>query len=181
MRRPSFGTDGLIRAGKAPLFAPAGIFSKDLEIKIFKQKILMPAIIDASGAILGRLASEVAKRALKGEEIIIINAEKAVISGNKEAVVEKYLHRRQIGNPKKGPFFPKRPDLIVKRAIRGMLPYKRKRGKEALKRIKVFIGVPEELNINPEKVERAKKGIEDISSPFIEVLELSKHLGWNHE
>jgi len=141
----------------------------------------MPTIIDASGAILGRLASEVAKRALKGEEIIIINAEKAVISGNKEAVLEKYLHRRRIGNPKKGPFFPKRPDLIVKRAIRGMLPYKKKRGKEALKRIKVFIGVPEELEIEAERVEKAKKRVDDISCPFIEVLELSKLLGWSYE
>ena len=141
----------------------------------------MPTIIDASGAILGRLASEVAKRALKGEEIIIINAEKAVISGNKEAVLEKYLHRRRIGNPKKGPFFPKRPDLIVKRAIRGMLPYKKKRGKEALKRIRVFIGVPEELDIEAERVEKAKKRVDDISCPFIEVLELSKLLGWSYE
>ena len=141
----------------------------------------MPTIIDASGAILGRLASEVAKRALKGEEIIIINAEKAVISGNKEAVLEKYLHRRRIGNPKKGPFFPKRPDLIVKRAIRGMLPYKKKKGKEALKRIRVFIGVPEELKIEAERVEKAKKRVDDISCPFIEVLELSKLLGWSYE
>ncbi len=141
----------------------------------------MPTIIDASGAILGRLASEVAKRALKGEEFIIINAEKAIITGNKEATIEKYLHRRQIGSPKKGPFFPKRPDLIVKRAIRGMLPYKKQRGREALKRIKVYIGVPEELNIDLTKVEKPKKTVEDISCPYIEVLELSKHLGWNYE
>ncbi len=105
----------------------------------------MVTVLDADGLVLGRLASIAAKRSLAGEEIAIVNAERAVISGSRETVWGIYYRKRQRGSVEGGPFFPRRPDHILKRTIRGMLPYKRERGSEALKRVKVYVGVPAEF------------------------------------
>jgi len=105
----------------------------------------MVTVVDADGLLLGRLASIVARRSLAGEEIAIVNAEKAVISGTRVRVLANYNQKRQRGSKEGGPFFPRRPDHIMKRTIRGMLPYKRERGIEAFKRVKVYVGVPREF------------------------------------
>jgi len=104
-------------------------------------------IIDASGARLGRLASYVAKEALKGEEFAILNCEEIIISGNKKMIKEKFeKKRRMIGAGQKGPKHPKPAHMIVKRAIRGMLPEHRfGRGRPAFKRIKCYKGIPLEF------------------------------------
>ena len=84
-----------------------------------------PRVIDANGLILGRLASKVAKMLLLGENVIIINAEKAIISGNKRTTIAAYKERQNIKthyNPVKGPFWLKTPHNLVRRTIRGMLP-----------------------------------------------------------
>jgi len=97
--------------------------------------------IDAENAILGRLASYVVKQALLGKEIEIINCEKIVISGNKKNIEETYLKRRARRSDKQaGPNYPSSPERALKRTVRGMLPYKKQRGKEALKRIKCYLG-----------------------------------------
>lgn len=105
----------------------------------------MVTVIDGNNLLIGRLASNVAKRALAGEEIAVINAEKAVISGSRARVFGIYKQKRQRGSREGGPFFPRRPDHIMKRTIRGMIPYKRERGIEAMKRIRIYVGVPDEL------------------------------------
>ncbi|ACL17664.1 50S ribosomal protein L13 [Methanosphaerula palustris] len=116
----------------------------------------MVTIIDAEGLLLGRMASIVAKRALDGEEIALINAEKAVISGGRASILQHYRVKRTRGSREGGPFFPRRPDHIVKRTIRGMLPYKRQRGIEAFKAIKAYVGVPVDLKNQPiEKLDEA--------------------------
>ena len=109
----------------------------------------MVTIIDGEGLLLGRLASKVAKRVLNGEEIAIVNAEKSVISGNRARVLNNYNVKRQRGSREGGPFFPRRPDHILKRTIRGMLPYKRQRGAEALKCVKVYVGIPVDFQGKP--------------------------------
>lgn len=141
----------------------------------------MVKVIDGTNLILGRLCTFTAKHALNGEQIYIINAEKVAISGNKEDVISKYSNRREKGTPFSGPYYPKRPDHIVKRAIRGMLPYKRERGKKALARVKVFIGAPE-LKSVPEAVSLPGATINDLKLPkYIYVGELSKFLGWTND
>lgn len=118
-------------------------------------------VIDGTGHIAGRLASVVAKRLLRGESIIVVNAEKIVVTGKPDAVVE--LHRKRwiewktYYNPeKRGPKYPRLPDRLFKRMVRGMLPREKDRGRKALKRLKVFIGVPEEYkNAKMVKVEEA--------------------------
>ncbi|HVP97501.1 50S ribosomal protein L13 [Methanoregula sp.] len=102
----------------------------------------MVTVINGDGLILGRLASTVAQRALAGEEIAIVNVEKVIISGSRARVLGNYYHKRERGSTDWGPYFPRRPDHVAKRTIRGMLPYKRPRGVEAMKRIRCYVGVP---------------------------------------
>ena len=99
-------------------------------------------VIDATGLILGRMASVVAKRLLMGERIAIINAEKAVVSGRRRMVVRRYKERLQIGHYRKGPYWPRRPDRIVWRTIRGMLPRYKDKGKRALGLSLIHISEP---------------------------------------
>lgn len=100
-------------------------------------------IIDATDLIVGRLSATVAKRALLGEKIDIVNAEKAVITGNKTYILSEYQRRHGMGTWAKGPFFYRSADRLLRRTIRGMLPYKQEKGKIAFKRIMCWKGVPE--------------------------------------
>ena len=103
-------------------------------------------VIDGTGASAGRLASHVAKRLLAGEEVHIVNAEKATISGTKEAVMERYNFKRDVGTNRKGPYYPRVPHLMMKRTVRGMLNYQELPShRAAYKRLKCHIGVPDEL------------------------------------
>ena len=134
----------------------------------------MVTVIDASGAVLGRMASIVAKRLLKGEEIAIVNAEKAIILGDEQMVRREYREKREIGTQRKGPFFPRVPHMIVKRTIRGMLPYQQPKGREAMKRLKCYIGVPDEYkDANMERVGIPEKK----PYKYITIEELSRYLG----
>ena len=107
----------------------------------------MVTIINGDGLLLGRLASLVAQRGLAGEEIAIVNVENVIISGSRARVLANYRHKRERGasGDRWGPFVPRRPDHLMKRTIRGMLPYKRPRGIDAFKRIKTYVGVPAEF------------------------------------
>jgi large subunit ribosomal protein L13 len=103
-------------------------------------------VIDAKNAILGRLASYAAKQALLGRKISIVNCEGCVIAGKPKSVILEYRETRQRGGDiHRGPFFPKMPEKIVKRTVRGMLSYKQKRGRDALKRIKCYNDIPDEF------------------------------------
>jgi len=132
-------------------------------------------VIDAKGLILGRMASIVAKRLLNGEKIIIVNAGGAVISGDRYNIIREAHDYLQIGHPGKGPLHPRRPDRIVKRAVRGMLPYKSPRGREALKRLRVYVGVPSELKgMSMETIPEADAG--KLGGRYITVSELAQHI-----
>jgi len=113
-------------------------------------------IYDADGQILGRLSSVVAKKLLDGERVVVVNAEKAVVSGSKRATVSHYKVRVKRGDPFKGPFFPRTPDGILRRSVRGMLPLKKAKGKKAYKRLRVYIGIPSDLKNKTDKFEKAK-------------------------
>ncbi|MFO7710598.1 MAG: 50S ribosomal protein L13 [Candidatus Woesearchaeota archaeon] len=100
-------------------------------------------IIDAKDLIIGRLGTVAAKKALLGEDVIIVNTDKAIISGTKEKVYAAYKQKRDRGTFK-GPFIPRRSDLFVKRLLRGMIP-KRGRGPDAFARIKCYVGTPSQF------------------------------------
>ena len=134
----------------------------------------MVVVIDASGATIGRLGTNVAKRLINGEEIAIINSEKAIISGKKSSIKERYKQKREVGTYRKGPFFPRMPDQILKRTIRGMIPYQSPHGRSSFKRLKCYIGVPKEFEKEKiEVIKDAKKQPVD----FMTVQELSRFLG----
>jgi len=135
-------------------------------------------IIDAEGLILGRMASIVAKRLLENENIIIANAEKAVLSGKKKSRLKEVKKFLEVGHPKKGPFHYRRPDRIVRKTVRGMLPFKQPKGKQAFKRLRVSIGIPE--GFKKQKMETlAEARAEKLTCPYLTLGQLAKEIGWN--
>src|SRR5512136_613792 len=137
----------------------------------------MAVVIDADGLILGRLCTHVAKRLLNGEDIVVVNAEKAVVSGRRAQLLEFYKHRRKRGKSHltKGPYYPRTADRIIKRSVRGMVEYRKPSGRAALKRLRVYLGVPEQLKkAKAETVEGAKK---PHLTKYIYLEEITKELG----
>ncbi len=116
-------------------------------------------IIDAENLILGRMATFVAKKAILGEKIDVVNCEKAIITGTKVRIIEKYKRINDIGTQFKGPFLKKLPDRFVRRVIRGMIPYKQGKGRDAYKRIMCYMSVP--MEFDGKKLETIKEA--DIS------------------
>ena len=94
---------------------------------------------------LGRAASLIAQRLLAGETVVVVNAEKSVVTGSRAEVLAHYTAARARGSKRTGPHFPRYPDRIFRRTVRGMLPHLKTRGKVAFRRLNVHIGVPEEL------------------------------------
>lgn len=134
-------------------------------------------VIDASGLIFGRMASIVAKRLLSGDPIVIINAEKVALSGKRLSRVEEARAFLEIGHPRKGPFHPRRPDQIVRRAIRGMLPHRQPKGRVALKRLRVFLGMPTEFkNITIQSIPEAH--VRRLKGAYLTLGDLAKEIGY---
>lgn len=134
-------------------------------------------IIDAEGAILGRLASKIAQLLKEGYEVYVVNAEKAVVSGEKQRVIEGYkiwLSLRTLRNPEKSsPRRPRNPVSIVKYTVRGMLPKSFNKGRVNLSKLRVFVGVPKELE-GKEMVRLATRR----SRKVVTVAEIATALGW---
>jgi large subunit ribosomal protein L13 len=136
-------------------------------------------VVDAGDCILGRVASEVAQRALDGDRVAIVNAEDAVITGDKEDIFETYRTRLQLGSDR-GPYYPKRPDTIFKRSVRGMLPYKKTRGREALDSVRVYVGNPYEHDDDHEPEVLEGTSLDRLSNiRFVHLHEVSEQLGAN--
>ena len=134
------------------------------------------AVIDGTNAVLGRLAATVAERLQKGEEITIINAEKVIITGNPRMVKKRWLEKYTTGNPHHGPWWPKRPDLMLHRSIRGMIAYKKRTGRDAMSKLKVFMGT------NHTDASKAEKMTREIKTNFITLAELATAVGgWKGE
>jgi len=134
-------------------------------------------VIDAKGLVLGRIASNVAKRLLQGEKIFILNAEKAVISGRRLSRVREAKTFLEVGHPRKGPYHPRRPDQVLRRTVRGMLPRKKPKGMEAYRRLRVFIGVPQEFEGKETKT-IPDADAEKLRCPYITLGELAEETGW---
>lgn len=137
-------------------------------------------VINAEGLILGRMASVIAKRLLKGENIVVVNAEKAIISGKRKNRVKEAKEFLEIGGVGQGPIHYRKPDRILRRTIRGMLPYKQPKGKQAYKRLKVFTGIPDEFrSYKMETIEEAQA--KKLTCPYFTLGELAKEIGWEGE
>ncbi|MBD3255676.1 MAG: 50S ribosomal protein L13 [Candidatus Lokiarchaeota archaeon] len=145
-------------------------------------------IFDAKNQILGRFCSQIAKKALLGQHIVIINAKDAIISGNKKQIHENYLAKlnvRTATNPRRGPFWPRRPDNLMRGVIRKMLPRKKLRGKLALKRVHIYIAdIPERFKskyqkLVPGEIPNADKTRLSYYNKFITLENLCSRIGWN--
>ncbi|WP_458187354.1 50S ribosomal protein L13 [Haladaptatus sp. NG-WS-4] len=132
-------------------------------------------VVDARDCILGRVASQVAQKALDGERVAVVNAEQAIITGSEEDVKEKFETRFNLSSDQ-GPYYPKRPDMIAKRSIRGMLPYKKPRGRRAFENVRVYVGNPYDEDgeiLDGTSLDRLS------NIRFVQLGEVSQHLGAN--
>ncbi len=138
-----------------------------------------PIVVDATDHIAGRLSSNVAKLLLKGNRVSLVNCEKIMISGKRSSIIKEYrdfLKIASILHPKHGPFHPRRPDTIITRMIRGMLPREKPSGIEAHKRLRAHIGTPKELQ-HFEKIQFEKAKITRTSANYTTMENLSQTIG----
>lgn len=133
-------------------------------------------VYDAEGAVLGRAATQIAKQLLRDLElhIVVVNVEKAVVTGSATYTFRRYRERRARGKERKGPFYPRRADRIFKRTVRGMLPYQQESGREALKRVKCFHGMPPSYKGKGTKIEGAH---EIHTARFVTLGDIAKSIG----
>ncbi len=136
----------------------------------------MSIVFDAKGSIVGRLSAKVAKSLIHGESVVIVNAESALFSGSLDFVVNKYYNRRQMtdkANPDHGAKWPRRPDMFLRRVIRGMLPKRNTRQKDALSRLRVYLGTPSDVTGAQPFIPA------NIPNTTVTVGQVCKRLGWN--
>lgn len=134
-------------------------------------------VVNAEGLILGRMASGIAKRLLEGQRVLVVNAEKAILSGARLSKVNEAKEFLAVGGVGRGPFHYRRPDRIVRKAVKGMLPIRQPKGIQAYRRLQVFIGVPDKLKeqkMNTMTEAQATK----LTCPYFTVAELAKGIGW---
>jgi large subunit ribosomal protein L13 len=140
---------------------------------------MMVTVIDAKGLVHGRLASNVAEMIMDGEEVVVLNAEAIVITGRKETIFADFKAKVDRGDTtkRKGPFYPRRADLLFKRCVRGMIPWKTTSGREAYRRLHVFVGTPKQFEscekLRPEEADR------EITGKYTTLGAVSKFLGSN--
>ena len=137
-------------------------------------------VVDGTNLIAGRLSSNVAKLLLEGNRVSIVNCEKIMLSGNRTNIIDEYrkfLEISSILHPKHGPFHPRRPDTIISKMIRGMLPRKKPSGQTALKRLRAYIGVPKQLK-SAEKIQFDNAKIRKSNSYYTSMAELGDTIGW---
>lgn len=137
-------------------------------------------VVDSTDHIAGRLASHVAKMLLNGDRVTLVNCEKIMMSGSRSSIIREYrefLKISSILHPKHGPFHPRRPDTMMDRMVRGMLPRKKSSGRAAHKRLRTYIGVPR--GIKPLKKIRIEKAqIRRAASGYTTMADLGRTVGW---
>lgn len=133
----------------------------------------MTTIIDAEDKVLGRLATNIARTVKDGEEVKVVNSEKVVISGNAEEVKDHYRQKYERGSRDFGPYYPKRPDKILKRVVRNMLPDD---SEESM--VRTYLSVPHELDTDEVKVPDVKEGEDLKMRNYVKLGEVSEYIGW---
>ncbi|KAG2480786.1 MAG: 50S ribosomal protein L13 [Nitrosopumilaceae archaeon] len=137
-------------------------------------------VVDGTNLIAGRLSSHVAKLLLKGNRVSIVNCEEIMLSGTRSNIIKEYkdfLKIASIIHPDHGPFHPRRPDTIITRMIRGMLPRKKPSGITAHKRLRAYIGSPKQLK-SLKKIQFDKAKITRSTANYTTMAELGRTIGW---
>lgn len=141
-------------------------------------------IVDASNCIAGRICSNVSKLLIQGNRVAIINSERAMLSGNRYKTIEdykKYLEVGSVTNPIHGPYHPRRPDRILTKMVRGMISRRKSSGILAFKRLRVYIGMPTELQSSKEIKIFDDAKITKSESYYITIGDIAKQIGWKGE
>jgi large subunit ribosomal protein L13 len=136
-------------------------------------------IVDGTNHLAGRLSSNVAKMLLQGNRVAIVNCEKIMLSGSRRNIIhnyKKFLEVASILHPEHGPYHPRRPDTIIAKMVRGMLPRKKPSGSVALKRLRTYIGVPSQLS-SSKKVILDKAKITKPVANYTSMADLAKEIG----
>lgn len=140
-----------------------------------------PLTIDATDCIAGRMCSQISKLLLKGHSVRVVNAEKTMMSGKRYMIIDsyrKFLTISSATNPINGPVHPRRPDRILTKMIRGMLPKRKSSGISSFKRLRVYISVPPELK--DAKMETFKNSkIRKPQSYYLSLGDVAKEIGWS--
>lgn len=143
-------------------------------------------IVDGKDHIMGRLAAVIAKQLLNGQRVVIVRAEKVVLTGNLERHLRAwalYKKKNSVSNPSRGgPWHHKAPSKILWKCIRGMIPHKTARGAAAMGRLKIFEGCPHPYSHQKKVcVTAALKAVMlDSFRKWTYLGELSSRVGWNH-
>lgn len=133
-------------------------------------------IINADNQILGRLSSEIAKLAKDGEEVHVLNSEEVAVSGSKDKVLADYKQKHDRGRRDRGPYYPKRPDKILKRTIKNMLPGGPD-GREMRKNVKTYLGKPSRFEGEEIEVLDVKTGEDLRNKNYVTLTEISEFIG----
>lgn len=150
--------------------------SKQESVEVKNQHI----VVDGTNLIAGRLASHVAKLLLKGNRVSIVNCEDIMLSGTRSNIIKEYrdfLEIASIIHPEHGPYHPRRPDTIITKMIRGMLPRKKPSGLTAHKRLRAYIGTPKQLK-SLKKTELEKAKITRPTANYTTMADLGRTIGW---
>jgi len=150
------------------------------EIEVSRNNGGEMVIVNAAECIAGRMCSKVSKLLLQGTRVTIVNAEKAVLSGHRHMLIEAYKKKLEISsatNPIHGPFHPRRPDTMMTRLVRGMLPKRKSSGLEAFRRLRVYIGVPEKLGTS-KLLSFDDSKITKPASYYITIGDVAREIGW---
>jgi len=151
--------------------------SKEEKVLEVKTKNL---VVDGSDLIAGRLCTNVAKLLLQGNNVSIVNCDKIMMSGKQSSIVEEYKAFLKIGsiiNPLNGPYHPRRPDTMISRMVRGMLPRTKPSGQAALKRLRAYIGIPKELR-SSKRIQFDKAKIRRSNAYYTSMAQLGRKIGW---
>merc|ERR1719420_2513889 len=143
-------------------------------------------VLDGKDHLLGRLASAVAKQLLKGSNVCLVRCEGIQISGpffRNKLRFQRFMRKRHATNPARGPFHSRSPSAIFARTVRGMLPYKTKRGAEAFMKLRCYEGVPWDLQGKPRKVcpEAVRCMNLKAGRKFTRMSRIASEFGWKHE
>jgi len=140
-------------------------------------------LVDASNQIAGRLASRISKLLLQGNRVDVINIENAVLSGKPAKLAEKfqeYLEKGSLINPRYGPIHYRRPDMLFRKMVRGMLPRRKRKGMDALARLRSYIGHPSSVKGTPMRFEDAD--VSRLSGDYTTLGELASRFSrWRQE
>lgn len=149
-------------------------------MEVESTKTLQPIIVDANQQLIGRMASKVAKLLIQGKHVVVLNAEKSLMSGSRKSIFTEFTQRHElksIVNPINTPHTPRQPDKIVHRIIRGMLPRRKPKGINALKRLKVHIGTPEQYRTVEKMIFEDAKPRKPVQL-YVTMSEIATNQGW---